>query len=150
MTLLTIPPIDLIAFDPGKQTGVAWVKEGELVRTEKFDEEDLIELCGLSCEGFDVPVYVVEQFRLYPGMQETLTHATMVSPMMIGAIRVMAKFFDIPIHFQSASQAKTFATDALLKEYGFYVPNEHKRDAARHAFYYLVHEGRRCWLKNTK
>ena len=45
----------------------------------------------------------------------------------------------IPIAYQMAFQGKGFATDARLKEWGFWKEGmKHSRDAIRHGIYYLL------------
>lgn len=60
----------------------------------------------------------------------------------IGALRFMCKKFDIEFVLQNAADAKRFATDKRLNDFGWPKPPGagHARDAQRHLLIFLVNK----------
>lgn len=138
MRLPELPKINLMAFDPGKATGMVRYDCGD-VETYTYTEDGFLEYLSHPTLLF-ADIYVVEEFRLYPHMATTLSNHRMEVSELIGIIRANAHIRGIHVVFQGAGQAKQLCTDELLKQYGWYnvAKNRHERDALRHALYYLI------------
>lgn len=93
---------------------------------------------------------VCEDYKIYAHKLERHTFSSVETLRLIGGIDILCKlnilqclngiFIDtIPIAYQMAFQGKGFATDARLKEWGFWKEGmKHSRDAIRHGIYYLL------------
>ena len=93
---------------------------------------------------------VCEDYKIYAHKLERHTFSSVETLRLIGGIDMLCKlnilqclngiFVDtIPIAYQMAFQGKGFATDARLKEWGFWKEGmKHSRDAIRHGIYYLL------------
>lgn len=140
MRLPELPDLSVLAFDPGRNSGVAHYANGEIT-AYNWKEEQFFEYLNHPTL-LNTEVYVVEEFRLYPSMAMTLSNNRMETSELIGVIRANAFLRDIPVVFQSAANAKKLCTDALLKQYGWYGygKNDHQRDAIRHLLYYLIRQ----------
>lgn len=56
-----------------------------------------------------------------------------------GLVRYYASHNQIPLYFQSPSEAKNLIKTDVIKRAGLYVPGKgHAMDSVRHALYYLV------------
>lgn len=143
---MSLPLADknVIAYDPGDHIGIFGVWEGEPIPGATWDWEDMIQWAAVATKGMMNPfdAIICEEWRLYPHKAQTMIHNDMIGPQVIGMIRVLAYRLGIPIIFQSARDAKHFATDEKLKEVGWWnhLKTKHERDAARHALFYLFKE----------
>lgn len=58
----------------------------------------------------------------------------------IGLVRYFAARYQIPLHLQGSSEAKTLIKNDVIKRAGLWTPTEggHANDSIRHALYYLT------------
>jgi hypothetical protein len=127
-------PLNVVAFDPGILTGIAYFREGLLHTTEHLSLEDL-SMEYVAYQHYPLDYVIIESFRIYAHKAKSLTNDPMITPKIIGKLEEWFK--DYKIVYQSASMAKGFFTDKRLKEMGLYVKNKHERDAIRHSLYAL-------------
>lgn len=137
--------IHIWAFDPGLVTG--WchisVHDGE-IGVFNSGETDHLGIgnmlsdnpalkAAVSRPGLDV-VFAIERFIMN----------TKVSPQpwsleTTGLIRYFSAIYEIPLVFQSPSEAKNLIKNDVVKRAGLWVPGQgHAVDSVRHALYYLV------------
>ena len=131
----------IFAYDPGVCTGWVLVEDEEVSEFGQFvseghveasrDLEDLI-------ERLKPDVIVAEEFSLRPGNKFVAD----LTPVQINAIMDV----NHRIVYQTPAQAKSLVTNDGLKNLGFwptgktvgYKDANDVRDAARHAFYYII------------
>lgn len=134
---------DLIAFDPGETTGVVEIKQGKLIKAYTIKHEELLKGVAfgdaLIKQWQQYKLWVIEDFRIYPwavvaGFDPAL------AARLIGALQVAALQSNAQIVFQLAGTVKQFVNNDKLKLLGWWplLRNDHARDAARHAAYYLI------------
>lgn len=115
----------LLALDPGGTTGMAqWDGSGKIALTQ-LDTDDVP-------KGFDViqaelikfkPEHVrYEDYKVYAWKTADHSFASLHTPQLIGAIRVIGHLHNIPMSCKMAQQAKAFWTDDKLKLCGLYSP----------------------------
>jgi len=132
----------IVGLDPGETTGYAYwnPQEGTFTLRQlvtKSPEEgysailnQLRQDLNYNFEGLEI---VCEDYRVYAWKADTHSWAGLHTPQLIGAIRIMAKLHLLPVHFQMAQEAKSWATDNQLKAWNLYDPGQrHARDASRH------------------
>lgn len=133
----------VLATDPGKTTGWAWLdtdtnefKCGQ----EDFDGMRVILTEMVDAHGDDLHI-VTEQFIMSP--QTIRNTQAPWSLEMIGVCRYFAReYTDEDVTVQGRSSAKRFASSDRLKNLGWYVPGKgHSQDAARHLLLFLVSRG---------
>ena len=138
-------PIDfkILALDPGETVGYAFfvgaslIEHGELgpfltVEGASFQVKELITRLDPHC-------VVMEGYRVYAWKARSHTHSNLFTARLIGAVQYITGERKIKRFEQSAHQAKSFVTDAKLKEWNFYMKGQkHARDAIRHAVFYLL------------
>ena len=114
----------ILAFDPGGTTGWA-CSQNQHGQLEPWEVWTFL--------TYHRPLHlVVESFLRAVSPNRDLTPVKV-----IGVIEEWARQNEIPITFQTPSQAKHFFTDERLKERGVYYKGEqHARDAARHLLYF--------------
>lgn len=121
----------ILSLDPGKTTGVASVHDDAIV-TGEFDWRQLCVQLQRLVQVVDL--VVAERFTIN---QRTVRNTQAPwSLEVIGAVRYVTGLqpFPVPFELQSPADAKTFATDAKLRERGWWTPGKpHANDAARHA-----------------
>lgn len=154
--------IHVIGIDPGGTTGWCrlTVPRKSLFGTDKSqivewdhgtfhgsEEDQVLHICRLvrEVQGLSYrigPALIVEDWDSDPSFKTTDKEA--LSPVRIGAMLRFAKAMsptdtrhmllgDATLTFQGRTIAKSTATDDRLKAWGLYVPNDHIRDATRHA-----------------
>ena len=137
-----IPPIRLVALDPGETCGLAFFNCGELVSVEQvelsFKKHDWDPLIDRICELMpDVVVY--EDYKIYPGKLGTHTLSGVPTLKVIGAIEFLCSHNKYKSISMMASTAKGFVNDIKLKEWGFYRKSlNHGRDAVRVGLHALL------------
>ncbi len=135
----------VIAVDPGETTGVA--QFDDLAGVETVDawhvegQMDAVEFVRDRMGWGPLNVLVVEEFRISSGTARKTRGGSNTAIEIIGALRWIAHARGVPFVLQSPSDVMGFMTNDKLKRIGFYVPNEHARDAVRHLAYYLVQIG---------
>ena len=152
-----IPDV-LLCLDPGETTGYAVFKDGFLTawgqcatvvsdgKKKQIDWNAVVKLFN-----YTKPTQVVcEDYKIYAHKLERHTFSSVETLRLIGGIDMLCKLNfpqclsgilidTIPIAYQMAFQGKGFATDARLKEWGFWKEGmKHSRDAIRHGIYYLL------------
>lgn len=147
---LSIRAMDsVIAFDPGGTTGVAGVRQGNIVLSVSVSYDELLNQLSSShknsqeyadaAEYASFPIMVVEDFRLYPWKAKSMGFDRLPAVRVIGALELFARANGQRFVLQPAEKAKRFFPDDTLKMLGWsdWLTNVHKRDAGRHAAYYL-------------
>jgi hypothetical protein len=138
--------IHLWSFDPGETTG--WchlsIHDGE-VGVFSCGETDHL---GIGNLLFDNPslkaavskrdvvetIFIVEKFI----MNAKITQSPW-SLETTGLIRYFADHNEIPVVFQSPSQAKSLVKNEVIQRAGLYIAGKgHAMDSVRHALYYLI------------
>ena len=136
-----IPKV-LLAIDPGETTGYSIFKDGELFKHGVI----IWKIPSLGYEIFvnhlkeDFPNAVVcEDYRLYANRVNAQLGSQIPTIKIIGAIEMLCSTNRIPLFKMMASQAKGFATDDKLKEWGYYKKiNRHSRDSIRVGCHWLL------------
>ena len=137
-----IPPIRLVALDPGETCGLAFFNCGELVEVEQikldFKKHDWDPLIDRICELMpDVVVY--EDYKIYPGKLKAHSFSGVDTLKVIGAIEFLCSHNKYKSISMMASTAKGFVTNEKLKEWGFYKKSlNHGRDAVRVGLHALL------------
>lgn len=135
----------LFAMDPGETVGYAVFRGPELLladqsRLRRPSDIDATLTALHAIHG--VPdVMVVEAYRIYPNRAKQHINSDLFTPRVIGGIEVWSAIIKPTpkLVFQMASQAKGFATDRKLRDWGLYQRGaRHANDAIRHAVYYLL------------
>ena len=132
-------PSLLLSLDPGETTGWATFKDG------KLHEWGQIPTLGDWAEIRDLilrisPTYIVcENYRVYEHKLERHANSEVFTLRLLGVIEYLCWEHEISLIYQMAAVAKTFCTDARLKEWDFWQPGmKHARDAIRHGCYFLI------------
>lgn len=86
-------------------------------------------------------VLVIEEFRLYPDKSEAQAFKAMKTSEMIGALKLVAKQYKVPVVEQGAGIKK--ATRAQLRARGIKQVGrgDHARDAELHLLHYILKNG---------
>ena len=139
----------VIAFDPGGTTGVAGIRQGKVVLSVAVSYDELLNQLSSSnksskeyadaVEYASFPIMVVEDFRLYPWKAKSMGFDRLPAVRVIGALELFARANGQRFVLQPAEKAKRFFPDEALALLGWteWLTNVHKRDAGRHAAYYL-------------
>lgn len=132
----------VLAVDPGKTTGVAhlastdgtphtWQLQGHLHTCCWFAE------CISGHAGPPPALVVCESFII-----NATTHKKSPQPYsmeLIGVLRYLCEYHEVPFKLQTPADAKRFSTDDKLKRLGWWVPGQdHADDALRHLLLALV------------
>ena len=136
---------DLVCFDPGGTTGYAIFNNLELKHQGQIDTSDrrtsshrFMEVAGLIEDWSNVRV-VIEEYRIYGWKADDHTWSDLHTAKIIGQIEALTSLRDIPLFVQGAQQAKSFASDDKLKDWGFWIKGQrHARDAIRHGIHHLI------------
>lgn len=141
--LLVPPPAILIAFDPGKTTGVAKFVHGEVQEMNQIHIDDFPKFMDRvrdECQG--EVVFLFENFRLFSWKAKQQSGSTMEASQIIGMIKMVAAGMGADIQEQSP-QIKPVAQ----KWTGVIPPknhaNSHQVDAYNHGVYWLISKGMR-------
>lgn len=135
-------PGRLITFDPGETTGFTIWDNMKLVESNHLNTYEVKTACEwlplwLSSKVLGSPLSVhvrMEEYRIYSWKSEQHAWSTVHTIRLIGALECLCVQLGISYDMCGAGLAKTFATDAKLKEWGFYKPaHRHANDAIRHA-----------------
>lgn len=142
----------IIALDPGKTTGVAFLDYSEITSPTLVDHgskspENLTHTLDdyISRVGTDNALIVVERFVLREGMYGVDTSPIEV----IGRIKEWSKDRPHPFVWQLPSE-KELATNEVLRRMGLWLKGKDQRhvmDAVRHAVVYLVKQKHMPTLK---
>lgn len=125
----------IVAIDPGGTIGFAVVTGEKLDVCGTFrNEPEAVDTLLSTIEEHDPAEIVIEAFRLYPWMAKTQSWSTFETVEVIGTIKHWAWQHGYPVIMQPAANKQPFP-DARLEKMDMYVPNEHARDAIRHALY---------------
>ena len=140
----------IIAFDPGKTTGVVVltvnafdpIKKPQwhflLTAVGQFNIDECTAAVGryLDLLQPDIEVRVVaEDFRLYPHMAQGQAWSNMPSSQVIGAIRTLCDLRNLPLTLLPASSRKNVT---ILQHHAPHLrAMPHAREAYRHARYFL-------------
>lgn len=140
----TMPATHVLALDPGKATGWAFID----LATGQFSSgeaqfEEITTRIGKAVETYGAGLQIVAE-RFIIGPQ---THKNSQAPWsleMIGVAKYFAGKTDCPLVLTSASEAKNFSFNGRLKALGWYKGGAgHADDASRHLLLHLV--TRRKW-----
>jgi hypothetical protein len=138
----------VLAFDPGETTGAANFLGPELKEALQIPT-GLMPTAAVNVRtwinryldetGFKPDAIVIEDYRVYSWKAEDHSWQNMHTCRLIGAIELICHDMNVPLHKQSAQNAKGFCTDDKLKAWGFWQAGErHARDAIRHAIFHLL------------
>jgi hypothetical protein len=133
----------VLTLDPGETTGWALFDKGQLVEGGQWRTLSPAILADRIAEVIgEVPnlsLIVYEEYRVRGNKFKEHVGSEVVTIQHIGAIKVVADELGIPLVKQTAGMAKGFATDAKLRRWGLYQPNQrHFVDAIRHGCYWLL------------
>lgn len=130
----------LLALDPGETTGWSVWADGSILDWGQLDTKDQYQKTLMAFFEFHQPTHVVcEDYKVYEHKLKQHTWASLHTPQLIGAVKMLAVQNNLPMHLQMASMAKGFCTDDKLRRWGIYQPGmRHARDSIRHACYYLL------------
>jgi hypothetical protein len=141
-------PVDseriLVALDPGETTGYGIFKGSDLIEYGQLatSKGDLAAVPVVTMiKRFRPSAIVYETYRVYQWKTEDHAWNDMHTSQLIGAIRFIATFQDLPILLagQTAQVAKQFCTDTKLEDWGFWIKGQrHARDAIRHGCWYIL------------
>jgi hypothetical protein len=138
----------LLCLDPGRTTGWALFNKDALVEWGELATKDMeaaVPLIRSLLELHDPHHVVVEEYRVYKWKADSHAWAELFTSQLIGFIEGYCVMESIPLSRQSAHNAKSFATDKNLEEWGFWKEGmRHARDAIRHGCYFLI-QGRKKW-----
>lgn len=82
------------------------------------------------CETFTITAQTVKKARSYEALW------------IIGCVKFLTDKYGSDLAMQSPAEAKGFMTDAKLRSLGWYVSNDHTRDAMRHLGLWLFKNGK--------
>jgi hypothetical protein len=125
----------IIAFDPGKITGVAiW---DDVYVGRQFTVEELYSYVDHECDSLDGGHVQVEKFTI---SQATIRKAAESDPLdVIGYLKYAAWRCGFEIGWSKPADVMKTFPDASLKKAGMFIPGKgHANDAARHLAWYLV------------
>lgn len=130
--------VKIIAIDPGtKNTGFALFDHLSLlgagvIGSKNHDIDVLFDLIQIK----DVQTIVLELFHLFPFKAKEQSWDQLRVVQVIGIIKYLAEKQSIPVILQEPNKKQAFP-DARLTKDGYYVPNNHARDAIRHGLYFF-------------
>lgn len=134
--------MNVIAFDPGKATGVA-----SYTSSEDFYESSerpggwlgqVLDIQGFLV-GYPWDHVICESFTVNAGTAKKDQGAYPDVFSLIGTIRYLAWANGAEFHFQTPGEAKSFATNDKLKRLGWYKGGAgHADDASRHLLTFLA------------
>ncbi len=137
-----------LCYDPGHTTGWAYFNEGELIDCGQLNTSELetsLRALQLKFTEFQVDTLVIEDYRVYKWKTDDHAWSSLYTTQLIGMMETLCIMHNIPLVKQPAHIAKSFATDKLLKDWGYWMSGaRHARDAIRHGCYYVVFGGAKC------
>lgn len=136
------PPDHLIAFDPGKTTGVAYFVNGQVKAQHQIKLDDLDEFLEDKYERIfrnaDPGVVIYENFKLFSWRAKQQSGSAMEASQAIGMIKSFARRTRASI-FDQSPQIKPIG----YKWAGLTAPKNHSKshevDAYVHGVYWMVH-----------
>lgn len=139
-----VPPLCLLALDPGEHTGVAVFKQGQLKEcTQLLCKDNPAQSIIEIFEMYQPTCVVCEDYRIYKHKTESHAWSDLFTPRLLGMIELLCYQQEINLHLQMASTAKGFCTPEKLKEWGFWQKGKrHADDAIKHGAYFLLFYGR--------
>lgn len=148
--LPNLPPISVLAFDPGITTGLVYVEKGQLKFACSLSRSEMRERCAEDLFSY-CKTWAVENFFLYPSERYNLRFSDFPAVRVIGNLEIAAIRVKATIILETASAAKNFATNAKLQQHGWWpmLEDAHQRDAARHALLFLYKRIKRGGLRLT-
>jgi hypothetical protein len=128
--------VNVLAIDPGKVCGRAWLIGGEF-KSGESDRWAAVDRAHVGGGLFDL--VVCESFVPRPGVRSWQPDALET----IGALRYVCDRAGVPIETQAPADAKRFATNDKLAALGWRNPTRggHADDAARHLLLAAVRHG---------
>jgi len=139
-------------------TGLAYSENGEVISLSERKASDYRNTLDywkgifVAIDNWNPHHVIIEGYRLYNhrGMSaQTQSNSTLMTPQLIGAIRMFLYQQNIPYTIQYASEVKTRWSDEILIANGYLEEgnlfkgkqtNAHKRDALRHLVHYLTYK----------
>src|SRR5437870_3152547 len=102
----------VVALDPGKTTGAAYVEKG-LFMSEEMDQDEVWPFIKSFADYYHAARFliVVESFLFRPRTKADLTPVEV-----IGCIKEQARQYGLEICWQTPSQVKAYFTDQRLEE----------------------------------
>ena len=144
----------VLAFDPGETTGVAYIdiiQGAEKFQLEYFQlDTKSVKIATteirdtLRCFGEntnpDFRRVVAENYRVYGWKAETHKWNDLTTSKLLGVIESMAYLSDFTFVLRMAHTPKRACNDQNLKLWGIEIPTKfkHAKDATRHAFYEVM------------
>lgn len=117
----------IIAVDPGLMTGLASVDADGVVRTAQLTFEQVCDYVK-SCPSPEA--VICERYTItYQTLKKTRQHWSLE---VIGVFRALAYQAGAVFELQGPGDAKTFASDKMLRDKGLLPRGDHARDAVRH------------------
>jgi len=137
--------LNLLAIDPGKHTGIVEIRDNALFKASTLSPKEIHESL-IYGHWVYYKIWVIERFSLYPWKSRVLSFSECLPAQIIGAIKLYTHQQNIKLILQTAGTIKGAITDEQLKERKICwyekLKNKHERDAAKHALYFLIKEGR--------
>jgi hypothetical protein len=127
----------LLAVDPGNTTGWALFNTEDLSLIHSDAQPyTLLEWWELL-QAIAPKQMVVERFALYAHKAENQVNSTFLTVEVIGVCRLYSQVVGIPMATQTAQQGKQIWSDGRLKQFDYWQPNKHARDAIRHGLTFM-------------
>ena len=126
----------LVGVDPGKATGIAVWRSGELDRTltAEYTVEGVYAFLEAHCGEFTQQQ--VEWFTISTRTTKTAVDYDAIH--LIGSIKYAAWLCGHPITYTNPAEVKHQFPDSALKQADLWHPSDHVRDATRHLCRLLV------------
>lgn len=137
----------LLSLDPGHTTGFAIFHGTTLVKADQIDtkpeEQQPLEITLTNLMDlftiYSPEEVVFEDYRIYAWRAKHHANSEVHTVRLIGMIMTLCLQHGLQSFKQSASIAKSFATNAKLEEWGLYQPGyKHANDAIRHGCYFIA------------
>jgi hypothetical protein len=138
----------IVGIDPGETTGMCiylpW--QQNILHIKQIPTKSIVNgylAIKKELPQTDHPIHMVcEDYRVYQHKLESHAWAGLHTPQLIGAIKIIAHEQNAILSTPMAVEAKSWATDENLKEWGIYEPGlKHGRDAERHVMKYMFFAG---------
>lgn len=133
-------PRYLLSIDPGKVSGWAVFRSGELWISGKIEwtKERGWDPIVDKIQEVHPDVVICEDYRIYSGKRLVQAWSPVDTIRIIGAIEFVCRHDSIKLVKQMASGIKGFVDDTKLKDWDMWNKNEHVRDSIRHGVYALL------------
>lgn len=126
----------IIAIDPGDvHVGIAYWEKRRGMRSTELDPiraADFVEFHIGDCD-----VLVIEEFRLYASMAQTLVHSEFLTSQLIGVLKWIARKYEVPVMVQGASIKVPTRARCKAKRHQWEGKSIHESDARLHLWHYL-------------